>query len=74
MLPLTGEVMVVRFELGGYWAFVEVRRRERTKKRYMVVQSCFDHRRGGKRGGKKEGGEAFSWYCSGEVARRIPVA
>lgn len=53
MLPSTGDLMVVRLEAGGYWAKATAMRKERDRERkeeYMVVQSCFDHPEGGKRG------------------------
>jgi hypothetical protein len=49
IFPSTGEVMVVKFDTGGYWASVKDESANKRKRLYMVVHSCFDV-------GRSEGG------------------
>ena len=67
IFPSTGEVMVVKFDTGGYWASVKDESANKRKRLYMVVHSCFvvGRSEGGGRvvcwlsretGGKREGG------------------
>jgi hypothetical protein len=86
IFPSTGEVMVVKFDTGGYWASVKDESANKRKRLYMAVHSCFvvgrsegggrevvegDGRGGEGRKGKGRGRLIFAMNCCCLLLLRI---